>query len=911
MFSSARWMIPAVLMISSPAGTAFADLAKLDPRARVALSMIRDGITIEAAKARGASIANDGTIDAFIVGPVSRHELEAAGAQVRTETPGGIFTVDIPVGAVEAVAALAGVRRIEGSAPVEFETDLSVPSTGADLLRGAGPTFTGLNGQGVLIGAVDTGIDFDHQDFKDAGGLTRLVSLWDQTNAAGPGPAPFGYGTEWSSAQIDGGACTEVDVDLDGHGTMVMGIAGGDGSGTGGAIPPFTYVGMAPQARLCLVKGGGGNSAVLDAVKYIFDRATALGLPAVCNLSLGSLSGPRDGTSAFETGLSALSGPGRIIVVSAGNYRGQALHAEVFAAGTGTNATMQISGSFGGRAIFINGYYEASESLNVQITTPQGTVLGPVPVGGTDAAFPGTATTSGRVFLENGVGLTATGDKQIIIIIQVESGQNMNGTWTFRFIPAALGAANGEVDLWRYFNSPGTTANFVVGNQPFEEMVIEPGNAPNVITVGAYSSKQFFVDCTGINQSLPGGSAAGTLAGFSSPGPTRDGRQKPDLSAPGTAIAAATSFDPVVTCGVGPSPKLADGMQHRVAQGTSLSAPHVTGAVALILQKYGALTTPEFVTAFLRNRARVDGSTGPAWNKDWGSGKLFLGDMIDPTVTVLAPNGGEVHQLGTVVNLDWNANDALGGVTAVDLELSRSGSAGPWESIATGVPNTGTYQWLASGPATSLAILRARASDAAGNSGLDASDQTWTLEPATTAVLGFYEGESVDGVVELRWQLSDRNASGHVVIERSQLIAGPYVPITFEHRTEGGLEIAVDRTIQPGLTYFYRLLLDGSPIGTITVQTDPGFTEFAIGRISPNPSTKGPLDIMFTVARDARVSLAIYDLRGRKVADLVDTRYAPGRYTARWDGSRVASGLYFVRFVSPDGEKTARVILNH
>jgi len=826
MFFCARLIVPSLLITSSAVGTAFADLAKLDPRARIAVSMLRDGITIEAAKARGASIANQGTIDAFIVGSVSRAELEAAGAQVRTELPGGIFTADIPASAVEAVAALAGVRRIEGSAPIEFETDLSVPSTGADLLRGAGPDFTGLNGQGVLIGAVDTGIDFDHQDFKDVGGLTRLVSLWDQTNAAGPGPAPFGYGTEWSSAQIDGGACTEVDVDLDGHGTMVMGIAGGDGSGTGGAIPPFTYVGMAPQARLCMVKSPGSSSAVLDAVKYIFDRATALGLPAVCNLSLGALSGPRDGTSAFETGLSALSGPGRIIVVSAGNYRGQSLHAEVFAAGAGTNATMQVGGSFGGRAVFINGFYEASENLNVQITTPQGTVLGPVPVGGTNAAFPGTATTSGRVFLENGVSLTATGDKQVFIIIQVESGQNMNGTWTFRFIPVALGAANGEVDLWRYFNSAGSTANFVVGNQPLEEMVLEPGNALNVITVGAYSTKQFFVDCTGINKSLPGSTPVGAVAGFSSPGPTRDGRQKPDLSAPGTAIAAATSFDPVVTCGVGTSPKLGDGLQHRVEQGTSLSAPHVSGAVALILQKYGALTSPEFVTAFLRNRARADGFTGATWNKDWGTGKLFLGDMIDPTVEVLAPNGGEVHPLGTDVNLVWNATDALGGVTAVDLELSRTGPAGPWESIATGIPNTGTYAWLASGPATSQAILRARASDAAGNTGLDASDQTWTLESATTAV--------------------------------------PHA-----------------------------------------------FTEFALGRIAPNPSKSGPLDILFTVARDARVSLAVYDLRGRKVADLVDTRYAPGRYTAHWDGSRAASGLYFVRFVSPDGEKTARVMLTH
>ena len=905
-----RATVPALLTLSFAAGTSLADMAKLDPRARVALSMLRDGVTVEDARARGASIANEGTIDAFIVGPVSRHELEAAGAQVRTEVPGGIFTASIPAGAVEAVAAIAGVRRIEGSAPIELQTDLSVPSTGGNLLRGPGPAFAGFNGQGVLIGAVDTGIDFDHQDFKDAGGLTRLVSLWDQANPAGPGPAPFGYGTEWSSAQIDGGACTQVDVDLDGHGTMVMGLAGGDGSGTGGAIPPFTYVGMAPQARLCMVKAAGSNSAVLDAVEYVFDRATALGLPAVCNLSLGSQSGPRDGTSAFEAGLSALSGPGRIIVVSSGNYRGQALHAEVFAAGAGTNATMTVAGSQAGRAVFINGYYEASENLSVQVTTPAGTILGPVPLGGTNAAFPGTATPSGRVFFENGVSLTATGDKQVFILIQVESGQSMNGTWTFRFIPVALGAANGEVDLWRYFNTPGSTANFVLGRQAFEEMVTEPGNAPNVITVGAYSSKQFFVDCNGVNQSLPGSTPVGTLAGFSSPGPTRDGRQKPELSAPGTAIAAATSFDPVVICGAGPSPKLGDGMQHRVAQGTSLSAPHVTGAVALILQKYGPLTTPAFVTAFLQDRAKVDGFTGAAWNKDWGQGKLFLGDMIDPTMAVVAPNGGEVFSIDSVVHLAWNANDALGGVTAVDLELSRSGPAGPWETIATGVPNTGTYEWLASGPSTTQALLRARAADAAGNTGQDDSDQTWTLEAMVPTLFSFYEAESVDGGVELRWQRGDRGARGEVVVERSQLIAGPYAPIAVERRTEGDVEIAVDRTAEPGLTYHYRLVLDGSAFGPITVRTDNAFTEFAIGRIAPNPSAAGPVDILFTVARDARVSLAVYDLRGRRMASLVDTRYAPGRYSARWDSSRAAPGLYFVRFVTPDGEKTARVIVN-
>ena len=89
-------------------------------------------------------------------------------------------------GAVDAVAALASVRTIEGAEICETNLDNGVPSTNASLFRGPGPAFTGLNGAGVIVGDVDTGADYKHDNFKDAGGLTRFLRIWDETDAIGP-----------------------------------------------------------------------------------------------------------------------------------------------------------------------------------------------------------------------------------------------------------------------------------------------------------------------------------------------------------------------------------------------------------------------------------------------------------------------------------------------------------------------------------------------------------------------------------------------------------------------------------------------------------------------------------------------------------------------------------------------------
>src|SRR5580765_1535043 len=311
--------IAIVLALALVPTFASAESSKLDPRARIALARLAQGASIESMIEQGMPVTASGALDVFINGNVSRAQLEALGVEVRTVLP-GVMTATIPAGVVAQVEALPEVTGIHGAVVTEPELNASVPAMGVSVLRGVGPAFTGYNGQGVLVGDVDSGVDFRHGDFDDNSGATRLVNIWDQTVGGTP-PAGYGYGTEWSPAQID--ANTSTEIDQVGHGTHVLGIAGGDGSQTGGTVPAYTYAGVAPKADLLMVKTDFITTHIVDAVNYVFQKAASRAQNAVVNLSLGTHYGPHDGTSSFESALGALTGSGKIIVKSAGNERGQ------------------------------------------------------------------------------------------------------------------------------------------------------------------------------------------------------------------------------------------------------------------------------------------------------------------------------------------------------------------------------------------------------------------------------------------------------------------------------------------------------------------------------------------------------------------------------------------------------------
>jgi subtilisin family serine protease len=725
--STRAWLVLVALVAF--AFPAHAEHDKLNPSLRIALACLRQGAVPEKLRRDGVSVTRAGELDVFITGTASRAQLEAAGAHVRTALP-GVFTATIPVWAIARVAALPGVTRIQGAAQLEPELNASVPTTTIDLQRGPAPDFSGLNGQGVVIGEVDRGVDYGHGDFLDEAGHTRFLGIWDQIDGTGPAPDGYSYGTECTQAQIETGTCAEIDDDANGHGTHVLGIAAGDGSQTGGGIPAFTYAGMAPRADLMAVRTGFTDTGLLDGVVWLFARATALGKNAVVNISYGSHDGPHDGTSPLETGLSALVGPGRLIVKSAGNERGQARHAEVSATVEGADAHFVVTGPTDRQIQFV-GYYDATEVLDVTIVTPDSQVIGPIGIGAKNAEYPGDSTSNGQVYVENGVSLTTTGARELWLEINGET--ECNGDWTVRFTPVALGVANGEVDLWRLRASNGSTARFQAPAMTDEKLVSEPGNAENLITVGAYVTKNIWISCGGgfIHDDEPP-SPLGSLASFSSPGPTRDGRAKPDLVAPGASIASATTFDFTRACD---TPRLLnDDRNHYILSGTSMAAPHVTGAIAVLMQKYGAIT-PAFAKNYLAAHALVDNFTGTPWNPDWGNGKLRLGDLTDPVAQVLGPNTAtDTLAAGDVRDLTWSASDTYGGVTSVDLFLSRDDGQ-TWVPIAAEVPNTGSYPWTVTGPATAQARLRVMAHDAAGNLGADVSDSAWVItEPQLVGV---------------------------------------------------------------------------------------------------------------------------------------------------------------------------------
>src|SRR5439155_3480179 len=192
-------------------------------------------------------------------------------------------------------------------------------------------------------------------------------------------------------------------------------------------------------------------------------------------------------------------------------------------------------------------------------------------------------------------------------------------------------------------------------------------------------------------------------------------------------------------------------------------------------------------------------------------------DTAAPSVTVLAPNGGEGLAIGASANLQWTAADNAG-VTAVDLRLSRSGAAGPYDSLATGLENTGSYAWTVTGPATSAAVLKVLAHDAAGHPGADVSNAPFTITgtaaiedlPPGALALGPIQPNPAHGTAwidfelpqAMRARLSILDLEGRevAVLADGELAAGSHA-MTWAGRRSGGPA--------PAGLYFVRLEAGG------------------------------------------------------------------------------------------------------
>lgn len=558
-----------------------------------------------------------------IVFSTSLNEARSLGIQP-IATYSKFFTAQVTVDQLIALSNLPSTTYVQAPKVRYPKLDKSIVEMKVDKLH----TGTGVDkvykGKGVIVGVIDSGIDWKHQDFRLDSDTTksRILFLYDATT-----------GKEFSQPQInnelDGTPANVVDEeDYSGHGTHVASIAAGDGSTSNGK-----YVGVAPEADLIIVKAGDegfSTTNIINGIEYIRRKADSLGKPFVINMSLGGHLGAHDGTSEEELAVEdeLNNKVGRQIVIAAGNEGGDRIHADGTVTQSGTkqfNFTIPNytpnSGTVNDYVIF-SMWYKAGDNLTVTITTPNNTT-----VTATSGQTKQQSTTQGQINISNaptGANPVNNAKECYIEIYDATTNVPASGVWTLTVTGASV-SQGGAFDIWLAVSSMGAE---ITGGATFTKLVGMPGTAENSITVGSYVTKWSWTSLAG-TVGYSGSDRTNNFSTFSSMGPTRDARQKPDVSAPGQAIAAAMSrsTSPSTQLQVAPAGK------YVIEQGTSMASPHVAGLVALMLQAKPTLTPTQIRTA-IRNTARSDAFTGTIPNAQWGYGKVDAQAVLQNILSV-------------------------------------------------------------------------------------------------------------------------------------------------------------------------------------------------------------------------------------------------------------------------------------
>jgi subtilisin family serine protease len=565
----------------------------------------------------------ESVVGLMIEGSPDLAALEARGAMIGT-VAGGIISAVAPLARVPDLLAVPGVINLQASSILEPQLNVSVPQTDAPQLWGSSPpTITGLSGQNVVIGIVDTGVDLTHADFKTSSGATRVKYAWDQT-WVGTKPAGFNYGAEYTESQINAGQASTLQDD-DGHGTHIAGVAAGNGRATGNGLAQYRYVGVAPNAQLVVVKAYAMDNYVVDAVKYVFQKAAALNRAAVVNLSYGSMKGAHDGTSALDVAISALTGQGKIVTASVGNYGNLPVHARPNITSSGGSASVTFTiptysaTSTSLENLQIEGWHNGNASFDVRLRSPSGyqtSIVAP------NSSSGGINSADGYIQINNAQVTNARGAKQITIDVwrgNSSSPHPLAGTWTIT-LTRKSGTSAGDSDWWITGYSFGTvTAPAFTGQYvAFDRTITAPATGDSVISTGAYATKVTWTNANNGTSLYPGAPVLWAIADFSSRGPRRDGVQRPDVCAPGYGVMSALSK----TAQVADNYKDPDRVHH-MKKGTSIANAHTTGAIALLLEQ-SRYMPPAAARAKLIVQARDDTFTALGPSAGWGAGKLDL-----------------------------------------------------------------------------------------------------------------------------------------------------------------------------------------------------------------------------------------------------------------------------------------------
>ena len=616
---------------------------------------------------------------------IDESKLENMGVYIGTKA-GSIWTAQIPVDSIYPFIALTGISYIQLDMPIIPLLDSARKQTHADSAqKGINLPFP-VTGKNVIVGIIDAGFDFNHPTMYDTtDNRYRIKRVWAQ-KISGTHPSGFAYGreiTDTNAIRYRG-----TDTSLISHGTHVTGIAAGSGYGSNPTNSRFR--GMALESDIVLVGimpapgewVTAGESDIIDGMNYIYHYASTVGRPAVVNLSWGSTLGPHDGNSLFSQACDALTGEGKIFVCAAGNNGEDTVHLQKSFTTTDTTVSTFVTFSpyldSTNQTTWVDAWGDTGKTFCVNIKLYDTTTV----IDSTGYICLDDTTHNFKLLGSNGdtcyVSITSTvieynGKPHAFISLYSKVHDN---------ICLTTKANSGTVNMWEGYVLPpeGYYGYFKKLGYPFavsgdaKYTVSDIGCTRSALTVGAYTSKVSFTNINGAGLYYPG-AVHGQIAPFSSFGPTEDMRVKPDITAPGFALASSVnSYDPTYNQGGSNYSSVikADTLGPRVYRyammaGTSMASPCAAGIVAMMLQMNPFLT-PDETKTIINNTAIKDSYTGvlpSSGTTTWGHGKIYAYGAISYMVGSLVVKSEHVDQMDCILypnpnqggfTIDYNSN---------------------------------------------------------------------------------------------------------------------------------------------------------------------------------------------------------------------------------------------------------------
>lgn len=484
-------------------------------------------------------------------------------------------------------------------------------------------------GRGVILGIIDTGIDYTNPLFRNADGSTRILGMWDQS-IAGTEPPPIIedfdpiYGTVYTPEEINQALNSDDPFqavpsrDTNGHGTFLAGVAAGKRVSS-----PAPFSGAAPESLLGIVKLKPAKQYLRDfflipgttpayqendimmAVSWLLALASRAGLPIVLFLGCGTNQGSHDGTSPLAQQLQALiPRKGVVVVTGAGNEVGYQHH---FMGDTAENqeyedVELRIAPREPGFCMEL--WARTPELYTVGFVSPAGEIITPRSLTSENESQITFRLDTTRITLTYQAYEANSASQLVFLRFQTPSP----GIWHIRVYPAL--PLTGQFHLWLPQHDFISEQTVFLRPDP-DVTITDPGNASMPITVGSYQHR---------NESI---------YIHSSRGFTRTGQIKPDLVAPGVDVSgpslnAESNSERAAAAQSGNDRSITFARR----SGTSVAAAIVAGAAADILS-WGITdgNSPNINSATVKAMLIRGADRNPAFrypNRQWGYGTLNL-----------------------------------------------------------------------------------------------------------------------------------------------------------------------------------------------------------------------------------------------------------------------------------------------